>query len=81
MKIILAALTALLITGCSSADNVYTLYRTSPRQPDTRIHVATFDAKESADYYRGNCETARGLFARQTGVTSEYWCESGRFHE
>jgi hypothetical protein len=82
------ALTALggaiaLLIGCDDS-NVYTLYRTSPTIPQelhgekARIHVATFDAAESGEYNRVNCEIAGGLFASQ-GVSVRYWCEKGRY--
>ena len=64
---------------------VYTLYRNSPTVVgtisgvDARIRVATFDAAESTDYNRKNCELARDLFADQSGVTVRYWCERGKF--
>jgi hypothetical protein len=81
------ALTALsgaiaLLIGCDDS-NVYTLYRTSPtvgeiRGEKARIHVATFDAAQSEEYNRVNCETARRLFASQ-GVSIRYWCEKGKY--
>ena len=70
------------LTGCDYS-NVYTLYRNSPTVGEihgekARIHVATFDAAQSEEYNRVNCETARRLFAGQ-GVTIRYWCEKGRY--
>jgi len=70
------------LTGCDYS-NVYTLYRNSPTVGEihgekARIHVATFDAAQSEEYNRLNCETARQLFAAE-GVTVRYWCEKGRF--
>lgn len=74
----------------------YTLVRSSPAdalarklgrgpvvdgEPPLRIHVATFDAKESPAYNAENCETAARLFQEQPGVTIRYWCEKGRFRE
>lgn len=61
--------------------NVYTLYRSSAvvGGKTWRIHVATFDAVDGAEYNRGNCEIAKGLFQSQPGVTVEYWCERGYF--
>ena len=63
---------------------IYTLYRNSPTVgtisgDGARIHVATFDAAEDKDYNRDNCETARDLFASQSGVMVRYWCERGKF--
>jgi hypothetical protein len=56
------------LIGCDDS-NVYTLYRSSPTVGEihgekARIHVATFDAAESEEYNRLNCETARELFVR-----------------
>ena len=70
------------LIGCDDS-NVYTLYRTSPTAGEihgekARIHVATFDAAQSEEYNRLNCETARQLFAAE-GVTVRYWCEKGRY--
>ncbi len=60
--------------ACSTRTS-YRLVRTSTANSALRIPVATFDAAESADYNRGNCEIARDLFAGQGGVRVEYWCE------
>jgi len=70
------------LTVCDDS-NVYTLYRASPTAGEihgekARIHVATFDAAQSEEYNRLNCETARQLFAAE-GVTVRYWCEKGRY--
>ena len=51
------------------------LFRSSPAGPETRIHVATFDAPESAEYNAENCDVAASLFMSQAGVTVRYWCE------
>ena len=58
---------------------VYTLYRTSPVDASMRLHVATFDAKETEAYNRENCLLAANLFALQPGVKARYFCEKGRF--
>jgi hypothetical protein len=63
------------LTGCDDS-NVHTLYRSSPTVGEihgekARIHVATFDAAQSEEYNRLNCETARELFVAQ-GVTVRY---------
>ena len=67
------------LTACQDESAVYTLYRTSPMVASLRIHVATFDATESADYNRENCQTAADLFASQPGVKVRYQCEKGRY--
>ncbi len=61
--------------------DVYTLYRSSAvvGGKTWRLHVATMDAADGAEYNRGNCEVAKKLFQSQPGVTVEYWCERGYF--
>lgn len=61
------------------AKDVYTLYRSSIVERGLRIHVATFDSVDGAEYNRENCQIARGLFQAQPGVTVQYWCERGYF--
>lgn len=79
MKKILLLLPLLLI-GCDGFDTTYTLYRSSAgSNKDMRIHVATFDAKESESYNRENCQITEELFQKQPGVTVKYWCEKGKF--
>jgi hypothetical protein len=82
----MACLAGSLLTGTSacSAPNIQggnslTLYRNSATDANMRIHVASFDAAESRDYNRENCDVARGLWGGQPGVTVRYWCEEGRF--
>jgi hypothetical protein len=58
--------------------SVYALYREA-MIPDTRVHIATFDAAYGERYNRENCERARFLFVSQPGVIVRYWCERGRF--
>jgi hypothetical protein len=70
------AVASLALSGCQE-DQVYTLYRNSPAFPNMRIHVATFDARDSSDYNNENCQTARRLFENQPGVIVRYWCERG----
>ena len=67
------------LTACQDDGVVYTLYRTSPTVASMRIHVATFDAKDGADYNDENCQIAAGLFAAQPGVKAHFWCEKGRY--
>lgn len=85
----LIAVVALLVCGQSFASeqprvdpkSVYTLYRSSAVDGGKtwRLHVATFDAVDGAEYNRGNCEIAKSFFQAQPGVTVEYWCERGYF--
>ena len=67
-KLILVAL----LLGCSS-DNTYELKRTSPVL-DSLIHIATFDAGESSDYNKGNCEISRDLLQSQPGIVTTFIC-------
>ena len=62
---------------------VYTLYRTSAVAGGGawRLHVATFDATDGANYNRDNCTTAKALFQGQPGVTVTYWCEREFFKQ
>jgi hypothetical protein len=76
-----AAITAILALGaCGQADaETFTLYRNSVTDPNMRLHVATFDAREDGRYNRENCEITQDLFAGQPHVTVRYWCEKGRY--
>lgn len=68
----------LALAACDGDSGSFTLYRSSALG-DMRIHVASFDAKEGADYNAENCQIAADLFGSQRGVTVRYWCEKGRF--
>ena len=61
--------------------SVYTLYRSSAVSGGEawRLHIATFDALDGAEYIRDNCNIAKALFQAQPGVTVTYWCERGYF--
>lgn len=62
------------------ASSTYTLYRNSLVGPaTTRIHVATFNAADGADYNLGNCRLAARLFQAQPDVRTTFWCERGTF--
>lgn len=74
----LAVLILVSLSACK-ADEVYTLYRSSPTDPNMRIHVATFNASEGNDYNSENCYVAKNLFANQPRVTVRYWCEKGSY--
>lgn len=67
------------IAGCDSRTPTHTLYRSSTATPNARIHVATFDSKDSDEYNRENCQFAMDLFQAQPGVKVRYWCEKGRY--
>jgi hypothetical protein len=93
-KVILMLLPLVVGSNAMAADIEYTLYRTGMNIPTgkedeaARIHVATFDTKENADYNRANCETTQELFnANQpayrntifANIKLKYWCEKGLF--
>jgi hypothetical protein len=83
MKSGIAALAIFVCASSMAADakTVYTLYRSSAVTGGDkwRVHVATFDAVDGAEYNRDNCEVAKGLFKTQPGVKVMYWCERGYF--
>jgi len=64
----IAATLAALASCRVGDDRTYTLYRESAAPSPNRIHVATFDADESEEFNRGNCEKTRELFQAQPGV-------------
>ena len=68
------------LLGCGDAIT-YTLYRNSVPIPDARLHVATFDSADGAEYNNENCLLARDLFQQQPGVKTRFWCENGKFRQ
>lgn len=75
-----------MLAGCGAADSgPYTLYRSSPVDPSMRVHWATFDAAEGADYNSENCIMAADLLQenlRKLNNGAEpirFWCEKGAF--
>jgi hypothetical protein len=62
-------------------NRTFTLYRNSVTDPNMRLHVATFDAAEMAEYNSSNCEQARELFQAQLGVKTRFWCEKGVYRK
>ncbi len=68
-------------TGSRASDQVFTLYRSSPIDPNMRIHVASFDSSDGEAYNRENCELASQLFKAQPGVTVRYFCEKGQYRK
>ena len=69
----------LLLSGCEGSDAMFTLYRNSPADDAMRIHVASFDADESASYNDENCRLAAEHFRKQAKLNVRYWCEKGPF--
>lgn len=80
ITIVILTLSACSISGTSDGQ-VFTLYRNSVTDGNMRLHVATFDATETEEYNRGNCEQAQQLFQSQQGVKTKFWCEKGRFRK
>ena len=75
---------ALLLAGtiaCGRGKSTYTLYRNGVAADTLRVHIATFDADEDADYNRENCEQARELFQLHPAARSRFWCEKGRYRK
>jgi hypothetical protein len=74
----LASVTILLAAACARKPDAYTLLRNETMGDTSRIVVATFDAEETEQFNRGNCEHARELFQVQPSNRSRFWCEKGR---
>jgi hypothetical protein len=66
------------LLGCGDAVT-YTLYRNLFVIPDARLHVATFDSTDGAQYNSENCLLARDLFQQQPDIRTTFWCEKGKF--
>jgi hypothetical protein len=89
----MAGICVLLLIACSGSSNTATLYRNSPLGTATRVHWATFDARESdPNYNMNNClMAARLLNANMTASAAQagqmrspgvgFWCEPGSFRE
>lgn len=75
----LAPSLVVLIAGCGSGNDTFTLYRNSITDENMRIHVASFNAGDGETYNRVNCEQAQQLFQAQPGVKTKFWCEKGAF--
>lgn len=86
---------ALFLAGCGVAQSpraeTYTLYRNSPFDL-IRIHWATFDADDRANYNMGNCLMAARLLNANMDASAKaegkrrdtsvgFWCEEGEFRE
>ena len=85
MRIALPLLAATALVGCGSPRSddagAYTLYRTSVVSGVTRVHVATFDAKDGGAYNRENCEQVASFYSAQPGIETRFWCEPGFFRQ
>jgi hypothetical protein len=65
------------LLGCGDAVT-YTLYRDSVVIPDARLHVATFDSADGAQYNSENCLVARDLFQQQPDSQDEVLVREGK---
>jgi len=63
---------------CASEAPSYTLLRNETVGDTSRIVVATFNANETEEFNRDNCEHARELFQVELTNRARYWCEKGR---
>lgn len=79
MKIGFALALPLLLTACDGNDLTFTLYRNSLVNLVERVHVATFNADQSARYNRENCDLAAKALSDRPEATVRYWCENGRY--
>jgi hypothetical protein len=93
---LIGASVAALLSSCGpgapyvqiDGSTTFTLYRNSSTSNGLtmRIHVATLDTAEGADYNAGSCaELARAMNQRHAAFqggepTQTWWCEPGRFH-
>lgn len=77
----LKLIAALVMAACTPFEpDAYTLYRNSVLDASMRIHMATFDAKDSDNSYnQQNCMLAAKLFQSQPGVATTFWCEKGGY--
>ena len=69
----------IIMAGCDSGSNTFTLYRNSVIHANMRVHVASFNTTDGEAYNRENCELAQQLFQAQSGVKTKFWCEKGSF--
>lgn len=89
----IAALASSLVSCTPFADeNAYTLYRNSDMGFETRVHVATFNVDDTADFNRSNCEMASRLFNANLNASENaqsdaprrswgFWCEAGTYSD
>lgn len=93
----IALIGASLIAGCTSQgsadrEGTVTLYRNSALSNDIRVHWATFDAADGAQYNLGNCQMASRILnanleasamaeGKQPFPNVGFWCELGTYSE
>ena len=98
-KLFITLMLVFISTSAMAAGTEYTLYRTgvdlsaNVQDETLRIHVATFDANQDANYNLANCEFAQELFTSSQPhfrdyrsntvavgtIKVKYWCEKGSF--
>lgn len=81
VRLAIALASAVVTLSCSVDGETYTPYRNSVTDDRTRIHVATFDADQSAAYNQENCAQAQELFQQQSDVKVKFWCEKGQYEK
>lgn len=97
MKSTWIVFSAALLAGCGSGSGsgteTYTLYRNSPFGHSTRVHWATFNARERDPAYNmSNCFMASRLLNANLSATAErlgkkrdenlgFWCEPGEYRD
>jgi hypothetical protein len=69
--------TIVLAAACAREPGAYTLLRNETVGDTARIVVATFNANETEEFNRGNCEHARELFQIEPSNRARFWCEKG----
>ncbi len=62
-------------------DSSFLLYRNSLIDSSLKIHIASFDTNEGAEYNAENCWLAADLFQNQPGVSTRFWCEPSEDEE
>lgn len=74
------------LAGCGGSGDTYTLYLSLPSLPDSRKHMATFDAEKGGAANGENCRIAAELFTKNMLELaagrypgSRFWCEKGRY--
>lgn len=82
----LCLVTGVLLAGCNSADESYTLYKVNLAQSSERLMVEVFSKSENSDDNLNACreaknkimiEAAKALEEGTATTTEKYWCEKG----
>jgi len=70
---------ALMMAGCTTSEEPYSLYKTPLMGQQTRLHVFTFDASGGREYNKNNCQLALERFEKEQGGKFKFWCELGGY--